>query len=352
MFKNLMVYRLGPQASASLEQWETALAASPFAPCGAHEEKSSGWLPPRGHAGGAFVESVGGQWIARFMVETKAVPGAVLRRKADELAAEIEASTGRRPGKKERRGLRDDALQRLLPQAFARESSLWVWIDPQARRLMLDTSSSARADDVLSALADAFSGAGAPLDLALLPTQTTPQAAMSAWLADEAGEAIPAAFAIEREVELRSTDEERSVVKFTRHLLQTDEVRRHIAEGKLPVKLALGWQDRASLVLTDAMHLKRLKLHDLVFEDQPSPKNGDESFDADVAIATAEYAALIAELIEALGGELPAAEDRAAPATAAKAPAPAASGGGSALPWETDAEAAARQASPGERQRA
>ena len=101
MFKNLIVYRLAESWSASLEQIEAALDKARFVECGASQEKSAGWLEPRGEAHGPLAESVAGQWVLKYMIELKVVPGSVLNRKAKERAQQIEQSTGRKPGKKE-----------------------------------------------------------------------------------------------------------------------------------------------------------------------------------------------------------------------------------------------------------
>ena len=67
MFKNVMVYRIGPDWSATVEQMEEALAKMPFEPCGATQEISMGWVPPRGNQHGALVELAGGHRILRFV---------------------------------------------------------------------------------------------------------------------------------------------------------------------------------------------------------------------------------------------------------------------------------------------
>jgi recombination associated protein RdgC len=129
---------------------------------------------------GPLVESVGGQWVLRFMVEAKVLPGSVLARKVQEKAERIEQETGRKPGKKESKELKDEAKLDLLPMAFTKQGSMWVWIDCAARTLVLDTSSQARADEVVSSLVELLPPGFA---VALLNTQTSPQAAMSHWLA-------------------------------------------------------------------------------------------------------------------------------------------------------------------------
>ena len=293
MFKNMIVYRIAPGWQCDLGQLEEALAQAPFAECGATQERSVGWVPPRGEAHGPLAESVAGQWVMRFMAESKVVPGSVVARRVQEKTDRIEQETGRKPGKKEKRELKDEALLDLLPMAFTKQGSMWVWIDQVARTLVLDTSSQARADEVVTLLTEALPG----FALALLHTQTSPQAAMAHWLASQEP---PAGFTVDRECELKAADEAKAVVRYSRHPLDIEEVQAHIAAGKLPTKLALSWDDRVSFMLTEGLQIKKIAFLDTVFEDKAADDGG---FDTDVAIATGELSRLIPDLMEALGGE-------------------------------------------------
>ena len=289
----MIVYRIAPGWQADLVQVEEALAKAPFMECGATQEKSLGWVPPRGEQHGALAESVGGQWILRFMVESKVLPGSVLNRRVKEKAARIEQETGRKPGKKESKELKEEAKLDLLPMAFTKQGSMWVWIDTESRLLVLDTSSQGRADEVVSLLVESLPG----LSVSLINTQTSPQASMAHWLATQEP---PVGFSIDRECELKSADEAKAVVRYARHPLDIEEVQAHIAAGKLPTRLALTWDERVSFVLTEGLQIKKLAFLDTVFEDKAADDGG---FDTDVAIATGEIARLLPDLIEALGGE-------------------------------------------------
>ena len=311
MFKNMIVYRIAPGWQADLVQVEEALAKAPFMECGATQEKSLGWVPPRGEQHGALAESVGGQWILRFMVESKVLPGSVLNRRVKEKAARIEQETGRKPGKKESKELKEEAKLDLLPMAFTKQGSMWVWIDTESRLLVLDTSSQGRADEVVSLLVESLPG----LAVSLISTQTSPQASMAHWLATQEP---PVGFSIDRECELKSADEAKAVVRYARHPLDIEEIQAHIAAGKLPTKLALTWDDRVSFMLTEGMQLKKVAFLDTVFE---GTKADDGGFDTDVAIATGELVKLIPDLIEALGGEAESGVASAAEAIAAGGPA-------------------------------
>ncbi|MEW5679569.1 recombination-associated protein RdgC [Comamonas kerstersii] len=292
MFKNMIVYRIAAQWEGSLEQLEEALQKTPFVSCGATQEKSMGWVPPRGEAHGALAESVGGQWMLRFMSESKMLPASVLNRKVQEKADAIEKEFGRKPGKKEKRDLKDEAKLDLLLMAFTKQSSMWVWIDPQAKFLVLDTGAQGKADEVVTLLVESLQGFG----VALLDTQTSAQAAMAHWLLSQEA---PAGFSIDRECELKAADESKAVVRYARHPLDIEEVRLHVQQGKLPTKLAMTWDDRVSFILADSLQIKKIAFTDTVL-DQAGDEGG---FDTDVAIATGELSKLIPDLIEALGGE-------------------------------------------------
>jgi len=293
MLKNLIIYRISPLWPADLAAIEQALAKAPFVECGATQEKSCGWVPPRGEAHGTLVDSIGGQWIARLMTETKAIPASVLARKVKEKADRIEQETGRKPGKKESRELKDEAKLVILPMVVTKQASMWVWIDPTNRLLVLDTGSQGRADEVVTLLVEALPG----LSVSLLSTQTSPQAAMAHWLKEQEP---PVGFTVDRECELKSANEEKAVVKYGRHPLDIAEVQGHIDAGKLPTKLAMTWDDRVSFLLTEGLQVRKLAFLDTVFE---GTKADDGGFDTDVAIATGELVKLIPDLIDALGGE-------------------------------------------------
>nr|WP_279235666.1 recombination-associated protein RdgC [Acidovorax sp. W1-6] len=305
----MIVYRIAPQWQVGLETLEDALQKAIFAACGATQERAVGFVPPRGEAHGPLAESVGGQWILRFMVEAKVLPGSVLARKVQDKVDQIERETGRKPGKKEKRDLKDEAKLDLLPMAFTKMGSMWVWIDPQARTLVLDTGSQARADEVVSQLVELLPAGFA---VALLHTQTSPQTAMAHWLKEQDP---PAGFTVDRECELKSPDESKAVVRYARHPLDIEEVQQHIQAGKLPTRLALTWDDRVSFVLTEGLQLKKIAFLDTVFEGQAQDEGG---FDTDVAIATGELSKLLPDLIEALDGEAEGAVEAAANAVAGK----------------------------------
>jgi recombination associated protein RdgC len=236
--------------------------------------------------------------MLKLCTETKAVPGSVVKRRVEEELQKIEAETGRRPKGKRTKEIKEAVVHELLPRAFPKRFTTWVWVDPQAGLVMIDAASLKKADAIATQLVELMGGS---MSLALLQTERSPASAMAEWLT--AREAPPG-FSVDRECELKQPDSEKATVRYARHTLEIDEVAGHIQQGKLPTQLAMTWNDRVSFVLSETMTLKKLKLLDVVLEGAESSGRDDNGFDTDVAIFTGELRRLIPDLVEALGGEL------------------------------------------------
>lgn len=297
MFKNLSMFRIGAQWDISPEDAEDKLRPMRFIECGATQMKSMGWIEPRGIKHGSLLETVGRHWLLRLFTEKKDLPGAVVKRRVDEIVAEIEKREGRKPGRKEKREIKEAAVLELLPKAFTKQSAVNVWIDRDRRLLFIDTSSPTRADEIVTFLAHTFEG----IEVTMLQTSIAPSTLMADWLSS--GE-TPEGFEMDGECELKSTDDMKSTVRYARHRLDIVEVREHIQSGKVPQMLSVSWRGRVSFVLNSTLQIKKIKFLDLALEDGGDNAGNDSAFDADVAIATGELSQMVPDLIEVLGGEV------------------------------------------------
>jgi len=291
MLKNITAYKL-TSALPDFLTMEKALQCVPFVPTTGQQNKSAGWVPPRAD-GGIFVESVNGHWMLRFMAETRRVPASVVKRRVDELASAIETTTGRKPGKKERRDLKEQAVAELLPNAYPRQRATWVWIDREKRRLIIDSTSAGVVDDIITALVKLVDGFVAE------PQKTVmhPSAAMACWLEDQCA---PGDFDIGKACELKSIDETKAVVRYKNHSLLIHEVEAHIATGKFPTSLDLEWDGRVSFTLTDDLKLKKITFSDGVLEQSKAQGQRADDFHGNVVMATSEIGQMLDELIAEL----------------------------------------------------
>ena len=294
MFKNLQLYRLPAPWSMTAAALEQEIAPQAFTPASSNELLRQGWVAPR--EGGDLVHVVAGQFLLTLKTEKKVMPAGAVNAVAKARAAEMEEQQGFPPGKKAMRDLKERTAEEMLPRAFTVPSHTNVWIDPINGWLAVDAASAAKADDAVKLLLKAVDR----MPLESLRVQKSPVAVMTGWLeADEA----PAAFTIDQDTELRATGESRAAVRFVKHSLDPADVGRHIAAGKQCTRLAMTWNSRISFVLTESLAIKSIKPLDILKEGAPGAANDIERFDNDFALMAGEYAKLLADLVDALGGE-------------------------------------------------
>jgi recombination associated protein RdgC len=290
MFKNATVF--GAKLDDTIHLSER-LDKFRFCPTGPTQAASIGFVPPRGLPNSPLVEIIANHALLCVMTETRSVPAATLKKAVDAQAAKIEQDTGRKPGKKMRLELKETALLELLPQAFPKQVSTWVWFDKKSGRLVIDSASASRCDDIASLLVRAIDG----LKVSILPTEMSPSSIMTGWLHDKGCDFDE--FSIGRQAQLEAQDETRSKVSYANHSIDTDEVQAHIRGGKYVTRLALTWKGRVSFVLDHNMVLGCVQFEDVATE---SSREHVDGLDADFAIVTGELAPMIDDLLAALGG--------------------------------------------------
>lgn len=322
MFKTASFFRIAADfVMPPLDAFEEALQAQRFVPCGATQPESHGWVPPRGKKGTLLAESVGGQVILSLCTERRALPASAVKAGVEEKIERYMKETGNeRVGARIKKEFKEEVVLDLLPRAFTKKSSTLLWIDAARKLLVVGTGSLTGADKVVTALVEALAavpGAAPALGFKPIQTKTSAAVSMSQWLSTREA---PMNFTVDRDCELKTPDEHKSTVRYSRHTLEIEEVPQHIAAGKVPTQLALTWNDRLSFVLTEAAQIKRIQLLDVVLEGVDKPGKDDDGFDTDAAIITGELAGLIPDLLDALGGEMQDQPVTAVPAETADAP--------------------------------
>ncbi len=294
-FKNATIYRLSPNFT-TVAHLQEKLSAKPLQSCGQMDMSTAGWVSPT--KDDRFVCAVGGQLLIALGVEFKLLPSGVVLEQADKKAKLIEEQQGFKPGRKQMKEIKEAVLAELLPKAFTRRRRTLAWIDLEAGWLVIDTPSPGRAEEVLDSLRTALDA----LPVWMLRTNVAPVSVMTSWLsANEARHG----FTIDHDCELRAVTDEKAAVRYVRHALDGNDVKDHLAAGKLPTKIGLTYDDRVSFVLDDRMTLRRLQFLDIIKEEAEKQADGVAcmQMEADFAIMSGELKRVIDALIAAMGGE-------------------------------------------------
>lgn len=285
-FKNAIAFPF--RGEISLDELEEKLLTRRFASCGSHDAESYGWTPAHD---GRLVYPVGFIWMIALKVQRKLLPGAVIRQHVEKLAAKIEEEQGHKPGCAQRKELKEQALLELLPRAFVRDAVTYAYIDPNAKLLVVDAGSVNKADDVTSMLIQC----GVDIGLRMMRFGISPSAFMSSVLLGGAGEE----WALGKDCDLKEADQGGEL--HYRHL-NFEGVEDHLAAGKVPVRLALVYEERVSVVLTQAGHLKKIKVLDVAAEDAGG---AEDAFDGEAAVNAAEITRVIQALRHTLNDKDP-----------------------------------------------
>ena len=295
-FKNVFVFRLQDAFAITAESLQEKLATKPLQACAGLDKQRRGWVSCRGDD--RMFHSSGNNFLFAMGTEQKLLPTSVINRFTKERAADIEAQQGYKVGRREMKSIKEAVTEELLPRAFAIQHIVYAWLDLDNGRLVIDTPSITKAEELLELLNKTFDD----MPVSSLRTELSPVAAMTDWLA---GDEAPAGFTIDRDLELSATGEGKTTVRYANHALEGEEILAHIAAGKRSTRLGITWTDRISFVLTEQMQVRRIQFLDIIKEEAATQADtADELFEIDFVLMTGELSRLLDDLIEVLGGEV------------------------------------------------
>jgi recombination associated protein RdgC len=239
----------------------------------------------------------------KVRIDEKIIPASALEQEVERMALETLQMTGRKPGKKERKELKDAALLSLAARAFTRTAIVTCFYEYSTHYLIVPTTSKKLSDIITSALVHAVASMKTTtINVSGIKKGLT--ARMTKWLEndDEAfGEFIPsgnAALAVEKR---------RLTVKMGNLQAAKEGLQEVISKGFEVTSLGFNHIDTGvEFRLTDGFQFKGITfMHD--------PAEGDDLFAAEAAIEVAELSEVITELCDMMGYEPPEDEVEDAP---------------------------------------
>lgn len=287
--KNIVFYR---RDAFSLADLDNRLAKRPCHKPTGLDWFTQGWVAPAVFFD-QLAPKIGDYLLVALKRFDKVLPGAVIKAALEEKVNEIELKEARKVGRKEKKQLKEQITDDLLPKALLKESQTYAWLGSEF--VFVNAGSHNKAENVLSELRDAMP----PFPCALPRTKVSPSAAMTDWLAS--GEA-PGDFELGADVNMQDGSTEGAKVTVRRGDLTADDVRKHIESGKQVTAMSLTWRDRIRFTLTDNMLIKGIKYLDVMQEEVSNEADAASLFDASFRLVSKELEAMVLELVEALGG--------------------------------------------------
>ena len=123
-FKQVRIFQLSQQVPKDAEAFSEQLNLLSFEPCLPSLPESRGWVSPMDNDGAPLTHPLNGYIMFALQNEEKVLPTQVINQAVNGKIREIEAAEGRQIFSKEKRQLKEDMTNRLMPKAFSKFQKL------------------------------------------------------------------------------------------------------------------------------------------------------------------------------------------------------------------------------------
>ena len=295
-FKRCQLFRFSNRFQMTADALAESLQEKAFQPCGPQDSERMGWAPPLGRYGSDLVHTGNGFMMLCARRQAKLLPAAVVNELLEERLSAVE--DGERPlvSRKRRKEMKEALVFELLPKAFTRSSLIYAYLAPAENLLVINNSSSSRAEELLGLLRDSLGA----LSLVPVACQAPVVERMTHWVKGDIP--LPAGWELGEACELRDKADEKSIVRCKNRNLTAAEIEGHINAGMQVSKLALNWHDKIGFMLDEKLVLRQIQYGELIEEQIEGAADPAEQFDQDFSLMTLELEQMIQSLLQALGG--------------------------------------------------
>lgn len=296
-FKNVQLFQFQEPFRLNAQQLEEKLSENVLQHCGRTQLSSYGWVSPFGDEHSPLVHACENRLLFMAAKEEKILPAAVVNEALQAKIAELEASGQGELSKRQKRDLREEIQFTMLAQAFIRTRRTAAYIDPKLGLLIIDSSSRPRAEELTVLLRKSLGS----LKIQALKTALDPKQVMSEWVLKQQ---YPDEIEMADSCEMLAAEKDKGIIKCQKQDLSAKEVANHLQSGKHISRLALRWASKLACVFHDDLSIKSIKFLDVIKErlEEIEAETRAERIDADFALMSAEFSALINDMMTMFGG--------------------------------------------------
>ncbi|NCF72178.1 MAG: recombination-associated protein RdgC [Gammaproteobacteria bacterium] len=293
MFRNVRFYRLDGVWPESEEALSTSLEQAGFEPCGPLTERSSGWVAVDPDTSDLLARRLNGADLVRLRSQSRVLPAAVIN---EELEARIEEYRNRMqeaPSPREKRRLKAEARDELMPKAMPKSDRIWGYIDLKEKVLGIDTALESVAERFLRRMQASLDG----INIRPLQFMKPVDELLSGIFFEDA----PRQFSLGRECRMQDLGDAASKVRWTDFDLSDKSIRDHVANGMRLTHLSIVYDNIMNFVLDENGVISKLRF---VGMDDDNEDHNDPLArqDAEFVLITGTLRNLLGDLKKQLGG--------------------------------------------------
>jgi len=294
MFRNVRLVRFTgtwPESEAALA---AALNSAGFTPCGPLTEKSSGWEAPVATDAGTLCRSVAGADLLQLRTQSRLLPASAVNEALELRLDEYRERMGDAPGRREKRRLKAETRDQLLPKALLRSERTRGFFLRNESVLAVDAGTPNKLEHFLELLKMALGR----FDAGSLEYQRSVGELLHRIFLGDA----PAGIGLGRECRMQDPADSKASVRFADMDLTDANVRKHVRDGMRLTHLGIDFGGVMSCVIDAHGTLSKLRLAATDGPDTGEDEDPLTRFDAEFVLLTGTLRQLLDVLAGALGG--------------------------------------------------
>lgn len=309
LFSNILAYRHSNafDLHKDLAAVNQALASKPARLPGKMELNAVGFIEPVGEEG-SFIERIAPMaYVFAYNLAERMIPGKIVRQQVAARVKKIEKEQERKVYAREKQQLKDEVLNKMLPRAFIDQKVTYGMV--LGPYILIDTSSAKRGEDVLCTLRECLGS----LPVRPVAVATTPIDAFTRWFT---GTDEPVQFYLTGDFKANARSDESDFVNGKGTSPKDEGLSDLVLEHDRRVTvLGLNWGtstgESASFTINEMIGIKGIKWPESLAEQAADQVSEDDDDDArrvtllrtTMILLGAELKQLLADLLDALGGE-------------------------------------------------
>ncbi|MBT8047264.1 MAG: recombination-associated protein RdgC [Xanthomonadales bacterium] len=294
MFRNLRFYRMTSPWPKSEEKLSELLAQNAFSPCGAFSERTAGWEAPADHEGAPLCRRLNGADLLQLRTQSRVLPVAAIKEALEDRIAEFRSRMAQEPPPSERRRMREETKEELLPKALLKsERSRGCFIHSESL-LIIDAATDARAEWFIDQLRTCFGEFKCtPLAFSKSPGELLQRIFL--------GEQLPG-FSIGRECRMQDISDAKSIATWREFELTEPSIRRHVVDGMRLTHLGIVFDELLSCLMSEDGVISKLRFLEGDAVDRLDYEDPLARLDADFVLLTGTVSRMVDNLKKLLGG--------------------------------------------------
>lgn len=293
MFRNVRYYRLDGVWPESEEALSTCLEQAGFEPCGPLTERSSGWVAVDPDTSDLLARRVNGADLMRLRSQSRVLPAAVINEELEARMQEFRTRMQEAPNPREKRRLKAEARDELMPKAMLKSDRIWGYVDLKEKVLGIDTALDSVAERFIRRLQASMDG----INIRPLQFMKPVDELLTGIFFDDA----PKQFSLGRECRMQDLADAGSIVRWTDFDLSEKTIRDHVTNGMHLTHLAIVYDNIMSCVLNENGVISKLRFLGMD-DDIENHKDPLARQDAEFVLITGTLRNLLGDLKKALGG--------------------------------------------------